>query len=549
MKKKRLILLVLSVIVLLGVLTAVIISVSEPTEPTYQGKRLSYWLREYDLSRETKKREAINQALRENINTNAIPTLLRLLRAKDSASKLKLMWALERIPLIKFHYWPAEPRNRAAGIGFGILGSNAAPAVPELMEILSERISEESEIQTIASLGSIGPKASAAVPSLLKCIDEYHEIPADFPISALGRIHSRPEIAVPALARLLNSTNEAYALRSSWALANFGAAASNAIPALVAALQRKNALTNIIFLHGSIHGSPWDEAFVEAIAEIHSMPEIAIPALMREMNETKVAVKEAAKAIAAFGTNAAPAVPGLVEILSTAHPDRASVICSVLGWIHSMPQIAVPALAQQLRGPNDEVRESAVTALGQYGNEALPALPALAEILLKSQDEILGLNAITTITNIHCPPESVIPILIQSLDHPGRHVADRVAYELGTFGPSASNAVPVLIPRLTNQSVLVRRAAAKVLGDIGISPETVVPALTLALSDRRPDVRENAACSLGKFGTNANPAIAKLKELAANGDAQVKAAAVEALKKIDPASLEQAIKDGRVKSP
>lgn len=167
-KKGKRILVFLVLALLLGVLTCVILALTAPSEPMYEGKPLTYWLKKAQFTTLSVFQDALTRKPIESLGTNAIPTLLRLLRAKDSATKLKLMWALERLPLINFHYWNAMDRNMAAFFGFSILGPKAAPAVPELIEILNEHISEVSESGAIEALGSIGPNAKPAVAKLLE---------------------------------------------------------------------------------------------------------------------------------------------------------------------------------------------------------------------------------------------------------------------------------------------------------------------------------------------------------------------------------------------
>ena len=50
----------------------------------------------------------------QQIGTNAIPTLLRMLRARDSSFKLKLISLAQKQHFIKFDFVPAGQRNRLA---------------------------------------------------------------------------------------------------------------------------------------------------------------------------------------------------------------------------------------------------------------------------------------------------------------------------------------------------------------------------------------------------------------------------------------------------
>jgi HEAT repeat protein len=91
-----------------------------------------------------------------------------MLRAKDSALKVKLMDLVNRQHIIIIRHTSAEQWNAVAASGFWLLGTNAQTAVPALVEIADQNISTESQRKAIYSLAGIGPPAKEAVPSLLR---------------------------------------------------------------------------------------------------------------------------------------------------------------------------------------------------------------------------------------------------------------------------------------------------------------------------------------------------------------------------------------------
>jgi hypothetical protein len=72
-------------------------------EPVYRGKRLSLWLNYRTALKAQEAHDAVRQA-----GTNAIPTLLRMLRAKDSGLKVGLMNLVQRQRIITIDYTRAE---------------------------------------------------------------------------------------------------------------------------------------------------------------------------------------------------------------------------------------------------------------------------------------------------------------------------------------------------------------------------------------------------------------------------------------------------------
>src|SRR5260221_3658362 len=133
MANKRRILLVTLLIAVVGF--AAWLLLSQPGEPVYQGKPLSDWCYQYaansftfmNPNEELKKQAEI--AI-QTIGTNAIPTLLRMLNAKDSKFKLMLMQLSRKQHVIKINWVKAELRHYRARGGFSVLGSDGKYVIP-----------------------------------------------------------------------------------------------------------------------------------------------------------------------------------------------------------------------------------------------------------------------------------------------------------------------------------------------------------------------------------------------------------------------------------
>jgi hypothetical protein len=157
-------------------------------EPVYKGRTLSSWLKPdvEDDFHDLKAGEAVY-----HIGTNAIPSLLRMLRVKDSPFKVKFVSLVQKQRIIVIdNLTDAEYWNWAAARGFHVLGAKAQSAVPALLEIANQNISRTSQSYAIEALGFIGPPAKEAVPFLIRCATATN---TDvnvlyFPIEALSRI-------------------------------------------------------------------------------------------------------------------------------------------------------------------------------------------------------------------------------------------------------------------------------------------------------------------------------------------------------------------------
>ncbi len=211
-KKGRIVVVALAFLALGGVVW--VLMTLQATEPVCQGKRLSAWLATYPeaLSSTNKQRVGQTDEAIRHIGTNAIPTLLRMLRARDSALTLKLLALAQKQHIVKIHYTPAWQRNLQAALAFGALGAEGKAAVPALTNIYDENISPGSQFAVVTALGNIGPAAREAEPFLLRVATDTN-IPLDShsvrltALASLAYVRARPASAVNALTNRLRDSN------------------------------------------------------------------------------------------------------------------------------------------------------------------------------------------------------------------------------------------------------------------------------------------------------------------------------------------------------
>ena len=333
-------------------------------EPAYQGHLLTYWLEHYYIQSPNIPRsggvlhpdpQAV-EAIR-HIGTNAIPTLLRMARAHDSALKLKLL-ALARkqnligirsasgfLPvsvgpqakrqhLVEIRFTPAPERNLQASLGFRELGSAASNAVPALIEIYNANISPASQDAAVVALGSIGPAATPALPYLLRTLADTNNYTRLACVRALASIHAEPQLVVPALIKSLSDPHFGVRMLAAEALGQFGADAKPAVPALVEIYDRDTADS-----------------------------------------------LQAATTLGLIGPAARAAVPSLLRGLTNSNPELRRLSILSLGRIHTEPQLVVPALIKSLNDTGMNIQFFSIMSLGQYGPDATPAIPSLTNLL------------------------------------------------------------------------------------------------------------------------------------------------------------------------
>jgi hypothetical protein len=223
-------------------------------DPIYEGKPLSYWVarnqpregfRPALYKTDAQRAEAEAQRARaqaqmaqadaavRHAGTNAIPLLLRLMRAYDSPSKQKLiMWAEKRGIIKPFALSEGTPHHQAA-CGFEALGADGKSAVPELMRIYEANRSWGSQDTVLQALGSIGVGAEESIPLLVGATTNPEPVIRIDAVEALGKISNQPARIVPSLLRALNDRDCNVRESAVYSLGNFGREALPAVPALL----------------------------------------------------------------------------------------------------------------------------------------------------------------------------------------------------------------------------------------------------------------------------------------------------------------------------
>jgi HEAT repeat protein len=192
----------------------------------------------------------------------------------------------------------------------------------------------------------------------------------------------------------------------------------------------------------------------------------------------------------------------------------------------AMGKRAVPALEKALKDPNARTRQNAVSALGQIGDDARSASPAVAALMSDKDADVRAeaLNSLDYIMNF----DDLMPFVRRGLKDESAAVREQACDKLFRNGKIAGAYVGLMLDALKDRDKTVRRAAASALGEIGAVNKQVVPALIAMLKDADEWVRSTAADALGEIGPVAKEAIPALTDLSKTNHA-----AAEALKKIN----------------
>jgi HEAT repeat protein len=195
-----------------------------------------------------------------------------------------------------------------------------------------------------------------------------------------------------------------------------------------------------------------------------------------------------------------------------------------LGRLGPSPR-AVAVLTEALRSGRNP--GAAALELGQFGEAARPALPALVQYL---DDDENRPNAIIAISRIGDPDGLAVPELRRIVARAGSRHRGLAASALGEL--EAAEAVADIASALGDNRTHTRILAARALGEIGPRAAEAVPVLAALLEDDDDQVRAPAATALGRIGAAAAPTVPALAELLHTGDASSRQAATTALQAI-----------------
>jgi hypothetical protein len=153
-----------------------IICLSGPKEPSYEGKKLSEWMKIVSPSGQygawLDLESAQGQAAIRSIGTNALPSLLKWISYEMPQWQVRVETNLTRGPAFCKRIAAAmkarEIRAGRAVQAFGALGREAEPAVPELAALLRTggKRSEQAAV-AVWLMSEKGADVSAAIPGLI----------------------------------------------------------------------------------------------------------------------------------------------------------------------------------------------------------------------------------------------------------------------------------------------------------------------------------------------------------------------------------------------
>jgi HEAT repeat protein len=373
--------------------------------------------------------------------------------------------ALAAVPALKEQLESGAPHVRAQAAGtLWKVTDQAEPSCSTLIELLGH---EDLEIRRSAMiyLGLMGADAAPAVPVLAAMRDEIDSYPASVYhlahhwADALEDIGTPAAAAVPQLLEFAKDSNQRDLGRQAAiaALAEIGASDQRTVPVLLELIDREDY---------SIQRSA-----VDALGDLSAEPERVVPALVEVAEESSRLQDATIRALGRFGPDAEAAVPLIEKMLE--QPEGRLRLCAAeaLWRIEGDARRSLPTLIDVLSDPNTRLRSRAAEILEQIGPSAASAAGALESNLSHDYHDV-RVAAARALWRITDKAEPSLDVLLSLLDKeylpilPGGSFGSSVRCRsdviefLGARGPAARPALPAL-QKLTRHESRKLRLAAK----------------------------------------------------------------------------------------
>jgi HEAT repeat protein len=543
----------LSGLLVLVVLTPVLPAATEP-DPTYEGKRLSDWLKLLK-SKDEKERRNARHALTSFVKqgrTAVEPLVEALLKVSvwdgkllDARVRLLVELGPAVVPALTAALWNGDLSQRAlAVVALGRLGSAARPAVPSLLE----RLHYEDvllRVHVIRALGGI--QDPSAIASLAERLQDRKQEVREAAATALVDLAAPANVLLPTLLLWLKAGPASQRRLAAYLLGSLGPEGSSAAAALAKALDDEDGAVRQEALAALAAMGRGGKSAVDSLrshlknkerAEDHLATAEALWMVVRHSDALiwlKARVKgepgaeqiEAARLLWRY-TRAPEAISSLAKAIEQGNP----AALSVLREIGPGAKAALPAILPLLTDTeNRKVRLDAVAVVARLGVHGKPAVAAL-EKMLDSKDAWERSWVAWALWQVQNDRRSV-PLLVKILQD--RISEDRVeaAILLRRMGLPAKEGVEALRAALKDDNARVRLQAATTLWKVE-QHRDALPTLVRLLTDSDSAIRQDASIDLGaEFGEKAVPAVPVLVKVLWQ-DSNVAMAAAEALGRVGP---------------
>jgi HEAT repeat protein len=232
------------------------------------------------------------------------------------------------------------------------------------------------------------PNDKQALAELIAALDSRYQFErpgAAVMLGQVGRGSLAPEV-VPALSRAVTNENGFLSREAALALKGIGNGATGAVPYLVVALKKGNCDT------------AWFSA--QALGGMRVESEPVIPALSAclDVSVGDQLAREAALALAQYGSQARQALPSLRVRLASANADLKVHLAYAIRAIDPDDAESLRVLTGFINDPAMSSR--VLVALERIGTNARPAIPAVAAYLERESNEVARAEALLVLQRL-----------------------------------------------------------------------------------------------------------------------------------------------------
>lgn len=450
------------------------------------------------------------------------------------------------------------------------MGPAGAAAIPALTEAFKDGPAvRRAEIAQV--LAGFGPAAREAIPALVAAIQEPrrdHTLFAEAAnaVAALGEPANRDVVRACLYSENYGRGGRRVVVECPEYLFRHAAATVPTIANLLADPDvgtRRRAAISMAHLAAPRDGKP------SAMAGLpRQTRDIATAAVRAGLDDPDLATRSwAAAALLDLDVTALPqAVPVLLTGARTRGFDGAQ-----MGALVRCGTPAARLAVEYLDEPQANDRQAIIGCLGQFGDAALPALadglhhssPRVREAVLRTlihanwgskiragivarlrdPDARVRLAAAAALVAADAKrADTAVPVLAELAFNPEQDVRVEALGGLKQLGPAARPAVPALLRRVRSGDTDTRLAAAEALKQADRTTwRSFVPVFVTALKSESQWVRQRAITDLRDTGPDARAALSALRERFTDADAMNRVLAAEAVYRIDPAAVADAV--------
>ena len=285
----------------------------------------------------------------QQMGTNALPLLLKKLQDQDWIIKEKIIELLGKQSLIHVRFRQADENHQTAIAGFATLGPAAKPAVPMLIQMLTN---QEAFVRVNAA-GALGAMRSAArevVPALASSLNDTNYDVRVSAIYALGQIGEPQDLVAAVLLRELQQPNQRIRFVTMNALGSLTNQAEIIVPELLKIFDSDSRMRYTV---------------IESLKRLDpkALEELLFQRLTDSDPRVRLAAMGGGRYLHRIGVDPSRFLPPLLDCLDNPdHRVRLNAVYS-LERFRDKARAVVPAMLKSLQDENSLVRQAATNAL------------------------------------------------------------------------------------------------------------------------------------------------------------------------------------------